>query len=218
MFDRDTLDTFKMLLDKHPDRILDIYDSFSRNQYASKDWLIDKVNEYPHNYKAKTLDKKIKICLLASWYGMLAYRLIDRFTLKKIANIDCIDFDTKAKAIAKKLWKKIEADNLKKGKLTYVKFIEQDIKSIEKLDYQVVICTSCEHLDQKTIYDTISKCEEHTLVVLQSNNYSEIPQHVNTIDTWENFANQYVSKLRNMKIHEKDFGKYKRFMIIGTKI
>ena len=218
MFDRDTLDTFKILLEKHPDRILDIYDSFSANQYASKDWLIEKVNEYPHNYKSKSLDKKIKICLLASWYGLLAYRLIDKLTLKKIAHIDCIDYDPETKKIAKKLWKKIEADNLQSGKLTYVKFIEEDINKIEKLDYQIVICTSCEHLEQQTIYDTIDKCEQNALVVLQSNNYKEIPQHINTVDTWENFANQYVSKLRNIKYYEKDFIKYKRFMIIGTKI
>jgi len=54
--------------------------------------------------------------------------------------------------------------------------------------------------------------------VLQSNNYREITQHINCVDTVEDFANQYVSKLRNIKFYEKDFSKYKRFMIIGTKI
>ena len=64
----------------------------------------------------------------------------------------------------------------------------------------------------------ISKLNEHTLVVLQSNNYKKINEHINCVDTKEDFANQYVSKLRNIKIYEKDFIKYKRFMIIGTKI
>ncbi len=217
MFDRNTLDTFKMLLEKYPDRIMDLYNSFSTNQYASKDWLIEKLNEYPHHYKCKTLDKRVNICLLASWYGLLAYRMIEKFELKKIGNIDCIDFDPKTKSIAKRLWKKTEADNLKNGKLTYVKFIEQDIKDIEKLEYPIVVCTSCEHLEQDIIYDTINKLEEHTLVVLQNNNYKEVIEHVNTVDTLDNFANQYVSKLRNIKMYEKDFIKYKRFMIIGTK-
>ena len=218
MFDRNTLETFKMLLEKYPDRIMDLYNSFSPNQCISKDWLIEKLNEYPHHYKCKTLDKNINICLLASWYGLLAYRLIEKFELKKIGNIDCIDFDTKTKSIAKKLWKKTEADNLKNGKLTYVKFIEQDINDIEKIESPIVICTSCEHLEQAIIYNTISKLEEHTLVVLQSNNYKEVIEHVNTVDTVEDFANQYVSTLRNIKIYDKDFVKYKRFMIIGTKI
>ena len=61
--------------------------------------------------------------MLASWYGLLAYKMIDKFKLKQIANIDCIDFDPKSKSVAKKLWKKIDTDNLKNGKLDYVKFI-----------------------------------------------------------------------------------------------
>jgi len=218
MFDRDTLGTFKRLLDKCPDRIMDALDSLSKNQFQSKDWLVEKLNEYPHHYRYKTLDKKIDICLLASWYGLLAYRLIDNFKLKKINNIDCIDYDPQAKSVAKTIWHQLHTENLKKGKLSYVKYIEQDIKDIKNLDYPIVICTSCEHLDQSTIYDTISKLEEHTLIVLQSNNYKEITQHINCVDTVEDFANQYVSKLRNIKFYEKDFGKYKRFMIIGTKI
>ena len=218
MFDRDTLGTFKRLLDKCPDRIMDALDSLSKNQFDSKDWLVEKLNEYPHHYRYKTLDKKVDVCLLASWYGLLAYRLIENFKLKKINNIDCIDYDPQAKAVAKTIWHQTHTENLKKGKLSYVKYIEQDIKDIKNLDYPIVICTSCEHLDQPTIYDTISKLEEHTLVVLQSNNYREIAQHINCVDTVEDFANQYVSKLRNIKFYEKDFGKYKRFMIIGTKI
>lgn len=218
MFDRDTLHTFKRLLDKCPDRIMDVLDSLSENQLASKQWLIDKLNEYPHHFKCKTLDKKIDVSILASWYGLLAFMMIDKFTLKKIGNIDCIDFDPLAKSVAKKLWQKTDADNLKNGKLTYVKFIEKDLKEIKGLSTPIVICTSCEHLEQDTIFDTISKLEEHTLVVLQNNNYKEISQHINCVETAEDFANQYVGKLRNIKFYEKDFVKYKRFMVIGTKI
>lgn len=218
MFDRDTLHTFKRLMDKCPDRIMDVLDSLSENQLASKQWLIDKLNEYPHHFKCKTLDKKIDVSILASWYGLLAFMMIDKFTLKKIGNIDCIDFDPLAKSVAKKLWQKTDADNLKNGKLTYVKFIEKDLKEIKGLSTPIVICTSCEHLEQDTIFDTISKLEEHTLVVLQNNNYKEISQHINCVETAEDFANQYVGKLRNIKFYEKDFVKYKRFMVIGTKI
>jgi len=218
MFDRDTLNTIRRLLDNYPDRIVDVLNSLSENQYSSKDWLIEKLNEYPHHFKYKSLDKKINICLLASWYGLLAYKMIDKFKLKQIANIDCIDFDPKSKSVAKKLWKKIDTDNLKNGKLAYVKFIEQDIKDIKDFNYPIVICTSCEHLEQKVINDTINKLEQHTLVVLQSNNYKEINEHVNCSDSLEDFANLYVSKLRNIKIYQKDFIKYKRFMLIGTKI
>tara|TARA_E500000178_G_scaffold28368_1_gene25974 strand:- start:771 stop:1445 length:675 start_codon:yes stop_codon:yes gene_type:complete len=224
MFDRDTLDTIRKILEIYPDRIMDVLNSLNQNQYTSKDWLIEKLNEYPHHFKYKTIDKKLDVCLLASWYGLLAYRLIEKFTLKKINNIDCFDFDPKAKDVAKKLWKKIDTDNIKNAKLTYVKFIEQDINDIEKTqnkklkEYPLVILTSCEHLKQKDIDNIISKLGEYTLVVLQSNNYNEVNEHINCVNSLEDFANQYVSKLKNMKIYEKDFIKYKRFMIIGTKI
>lgn len=218
MFDRLTLETLKIVFEKTPERVLDVLNSLSENQFNSKDWLIEKLNEYPHHFKCKSLDKKIDICILASWYGLLAYRLIDKFNLKKISSIDCIDFDPKAREVAKRLWKKVDGKNLTSGKLTYVKFIEQNIKDIKDLNYPIVICTSCEHLEQQLIYDTINKLEEHSLVVLQSNNYKEINEHINCVNSVEDFANQYVSKLRNIKFYEKDFIKYKRFMVIGTKI
>tara|TARA_A100001011_G_C14283407_1_gene832537 strand:- start:872 stop:1537 length:666 start_codon:yes stop_codon:yes gene_type:complete len=218
MFDRDTLIVVRRILDNYPDRIMDTLNSLSENQFASKDWLIEKLNEYPHHFKNKTLDKKVDICLLASWYGLLAYMLIDKFKLKQISNIDCIDYDPKSKNVAKKIWKKIDSENIRNGKLTYVKYIEKDITEIESFNHPIVILTSCEHLNQKDIDSILSKLQQHTLVVLQSNNYKEINEHINCVDKKEDFANQYVSKLRNMKIYEKDFIKYKRFMIIGTKI
>jgi len=218
MFDRETLDTVKRVLDTYPDRILDVLNSINPNQHASKDWLVEKLNEYPHHFRYKTLDQRIEICILASWYGLLAYKLIDNFTLKKISNIDCIDFDKSAKGVAKNLWKKKDADNLQNGKLTAVEYKRKDIKDLEELDYPIVICTSCEHMDQSTIYNFIEKLEPHTLVVLQSNNYREINEHINCVDNVGQFANQYVGKLRNIKFYEKDFLKYKRFMVIGTKV
>ena len=63
MFDRDTLDMVKRLLEKCPDRIIDVIDSLSTNQYASKEWLIEKLNEYPHHFKCKTLDKNISVSI-----------------------------------------------------------------------------------------------------------------------------------------------------------
>ena len=217
MFDRDTLDTIRRIVDNYPDRIIDVLNSINENQFKSKDWLIEKLNEYPHHFKYKTLDKKIDICLLASWYGLLAYRLIDKFQLKKINNIDCFDFDPKAKSVAKKLWKKIDADNLKDGKLTYVKFIEQDINDIEQFNYPVVILTSCEHLNQKDVDSIIKKLGEHTLVVLQSNNYVNCNQHINTSKSLEEFSDYYDKFLDNKKMYIKPFLHYDRYMLIGVK-
>ena len=49
---------------------------------------------------------------------------------------------------------------MKNGILTYIKFIEKDIKELDKLNDPIVICTSCEHLEQDIIYSTIEKLDE----------------------------------------------------------
>ena len=36
MFDRDTLNTIRRLIDNYPDRIVDVLNSLSKNQYSSK--------------------------------------------------------------------------------------------------------------------------------------------------------------------------------------
>ena len=81
----------------------------------------------------------------------------------------------------------------------------------------IVINTSCEHLHQQTIYDTIDKLERGTLVVLQSNNYHQLQEHINTVKDLQEFVSQYQSRLINIDMFEKDFLDYKRFMVIGIK-
>ena len=82
---------------------------------------------------------------------------------------------------------------------------------------EIVINTSCEHLEQQTIYDNIEKCPSGTLIVLQSNNYDKIQEHINTVKDLQEFVSQYQSHLINISMYEKDFLDYKRFMIIGIK-
>ena len=59
MFDRDTLDTIRKILEIYPDRIMDVLNSLNQNQYTSKDWLIEKLNEYPHHFKYKSMKNPI---------------------------------------------------------------------------------------------------------------------------------------------------------------
>ena len=220
MFDRDTLDTIKGIVDKCPDRLVDVINSLSKNQFASKDWLIEKLNEYKHPYRNKLKKDRITIAILCSWYGLLAYKLIEKFNAKKLDRIHCVDFDPKSKQISNRLFRKIDNNNLYKGILTQIKFWEKDIEDMpEKIleESEVVINTSCEHLSQQTIYDTIDKSPSGTLIVLQSNNYNQIQEHINTVNSLQEFVSQYQSHLINISMYEKDFLDYKRFMIIGIK-
>jgi len=153
----------------------------------------------------KTKDS-IDIAILGGWYGLMAKIVSDHFSLKPIRNIYSYDFDPYAGQVGRMLFPNVE-------------FVEKDIKdlNISEKSFSIVINTSCEHMEQSIITDTISNAPQNTLFVLQSNDYVEVPQHVNCVENLEVFVQQYDPLLNNIRSFEKDMGKYKRFMIIGTK-
>ena len=107
--------------------------SLNEKQLVSKEWLVEKLNEYKYPFRHKLKKDRISIMLLCSWYGMLAYKLIEKFDVKKIDRIYCVDFDPKSKMIANRLFRKIDNENLQKGILTQVNFRDKDIKFIPKI-------------------------------------------------------------------------------------
>jgi len=220
MFDINTIEIVKKILKNYPNRLVDVLNSIGARQQISKDWLVEKLNLYKHPFRNKLKKDSISIILLCSWYGLLAYKLIEKFKIKKIERIYCVDYDPYAKRIANKLYRKIDDENLKNGILTIVKHLERNIINIsdkELKDCEILINTSCEHLKQQLIYDNIDKLERGTLIVLQSNNYDKIQEHINTVKNLQEFVSQYQSRLINIEMYEKDFLEYKRFMIIGLK-
>jgi len=219
MFDIQTIEVVKKILKDYPTRLKDVLNSLSERQQASKEWLVEKLNEYKHPYRNKLKDNDLTITILCCWYGMLAYKLVEKFN-RKIFRIHCVDYDPRSKRIHTRLFRKIDNENLNKGILTHIKFWERDIKDLPDKEYSksdIVINTSCEHLDQQTIYDTIDKTERGTLIVLQNNNYHKLQEHINTVKDLQEFVSQYQSRLINIEMHEKDFLEYKRFMILGLK-
>jgi hypothetical protein len=77
-----------------------------------------------------------------------------------------------------------------------------------------IINTSCEHIiDFKSWYN---KIPTGTLLILQSNNFFEIEDHVNCYKNVQEFVTDCpMSELQFAD--ELDCGEYKRFMIIGQK-
>ena len=170
---RTTLNTIKTLIANYPDRIMDVLDSLSVNQYASKDWLIEKLNEYPHHYRQKTLDKKIEVSILGSWYGSI---LIPAF--KQVKRITSIDVDDKVIRIAKqRLFKHY----------TNTDFITADVFNLGKFKYGVensnlIINTSCEHMRSMKELDL----NTNAYFAFQSNNMFDIPTHTNCVHCTNN--------------------------------
>lgn len=207
-FDQQHINTFKDLkrvAKSYPGRLIDVLDCFNQNQYDCKSWLVDCLNQYPYHFKMKTNDS-IKIAILAGWYGLTAKLLSQNFKLKPIDEITTYDFDPYVKNIGKILFPEIN-------------FVEQDITELDlgTKGYSIVINTSCEHIDQNLLYKSIDTAPAKTLFVLQSNNYTEIQQHINCVENLDRFVEQYDGRLENIRAFQLEKEKYVRFMIMGVK-
>ena len=94
------------------------------------------------------------------------------------------------------------------------------ILTVENKTYELddipdtIINTSCEHIEN--FDDWYAKIPDGKLVVLQSNNYYEVEEHVNCVGSIEEFA--VKAPMDNILYSgELELPKYKRFMLIGYK-
>jgi hypothetical protein len=174
-------------------QVKSIINSINDNQEQSKNWLVEKSIEY------FTFFDKPKICIAAGWYGSLADKLkahIDNGVLS-------FDKDSQCKAIGQKLYKGVT-------------FATAEIEYFNFRTYDIVICTSCEHLEQKVINDMLERIKKGALVILQSNNYTQIEGHINC----HNSVDEFEQTLKFDKILYKGslkLDKYDRYMVVGIK-
>ena len=188
-----------------PDSNLDV--ALNKKQTACKKWLVDEL------YRAAGPRIK-RIHVLAGWYGVLAAFLLNdpRFKIKKITSIDR---DPSCQEIALSL----NRTQVEKGRFDF------KLADIHELDYKarkknkkklphLIVNTSCEHLhDFAAWFATIPK---GMTVALQSNNYFEIPEHVNSVNSLQQFVDQ-VPVAELLYSGQLELEKYTRFMVIGRK-
>lgn len=188
----------------------------SRGQLQSKLWLINELDQIK-----KSLGT-VFIC--AGWYGSLSLMLFEKkFDIVKIR---CFDKDDSCRLIAENLNKKWVMDNWKFKSITQdvleinytlhnYEVVRKDGSKCELVDSpDTIINTSCEHIHNfNNWYD---KIPEGKLVILQSNNYIGIKDHVNCSISLENFAKQTPFSTVLFS-GELELEKYTRFMRIGIK-
>ena len=186
----------KVIRDNIDDKelVISILRSLNENQEKCKDWLIEKCGPY-----LQVLDDP-KICVAAGWYGLLASKLKD-FTDNEIVSFD---IDPKCKIIGKKLYPN---DN--------IVFKTDDINKFKAKKYDVVICTSCEHFSDEYLQKFLKKVKEGTLVILQSNNYFGLDEHINCKNNLGEF--EWSVNLNVLWRGELDMNKYTRYMLCGIK-
>jgi len=193
-------------------------DCFSRGQLESKLWLVSKL---------KDLDVELgTVFLCAGWYATLAAMLFEsNVNVDKVRSFDIDPTTIDIAEVFNKPW------FMEKWKF---KALVEDIHNIDYSEHtwqfwsnannrmskeitdvpDTIINTSCEHITNfKEWYTKIPKGK---LVVLQSNNYYEIDEHVNCVSNVQEFKKMapmsqllYSGKLK--------LPKYTRFMLIGYK-
>jgi len=187
------LNNIAELIKQYPDFNLDC---LSKGQLYSKLWIIKELKRINCDLG--------NVGLLCGWYAILANMLFDNF---KIESIKSFDIDPDCEKVADELNISYVIDGWK------FKSFTADINTLILNEFQTVINLSCEHLPSDVWFDLIL---DSTLVVLQSNNYIEIDDHINCIDNQEDMLMKYpLSEV--YYIGELDLNDYKRFMLIGKK-
>ena len=149
----------------------DLLDSFSPNQFKSKENLITHINNLG------ILDDKSEIVILGGWYGSI---LIPAF--RNVKEITLIDIDDNVVKIAK---------NRLFNHYTNVDYITADVFNLDKHKSRVenadlIINTSCEHMKPMKELELYS----NSYFAFQSNDMFDIPTHINCVNDIEEFEKQ----------------------------
>ena len=191
-------------------------DCFSRGQILSKTWLTNTLKELD-------LDLGI-VYLCAGWYATVIPMFVENKI--KFTAIRSFDIDPTVWSIAEIFNKsslldgwKFKAQTKDIMDIDYRSHIYNTIKSngnIEQLkdSPNTIINTSCEHVSNFT--DWYNKIPSDKLVILQTNNYFEIDDHVNCSVDLDDFSRQTPMN-RVLYEGELPLEKYTRFMKIGYK-
>ena len=196
---------------------LNVKDAYARGQLHSKKWLVTELEKIGMHLGT--------VFLCAGWYGTLATMLFEsqKIHLDKIRSFD---IDSTCWQIAESINKPWVMDEWK------FKATTQDIHSINFKEYsyttlrsngterelfdipKTVINTSCEHIENWE--EWWNKIPNGKLCILQSNNYFELPEHINCVKDVGHFKS--IAPMSNyLYTGELMLGKYTRYMLIGIK-
>jgi len=192
-------------------------DCISRGQLESKKWLVDEL---------KNIDNLVlgKVCLCAGWYATVVPLLVEadiEFDLIRSFDLDPSVWKI-AEAFNKDLlidgWKfKAQTADINELDFAVTRFeTERDDGTFQPLKerFNTIVNTSCEHIEGFNSW--YNKMPAGKLMILQSNNYFEIDEHVNCSESLEAFAKQ-TPMSQVLYQGELELEKYTRYMRIGYK-
>lgn len=173
-------------------------ESFWKGQINSKVWLIENLEKL-----APTIPSKIVIH--GGWNGVLSSLLFN--SKIKISHITSVDIDSQCEEISSTINKRQEIE----GRFSAV---TADMTEYE-YNADITINTSCEHITSGAYRRWLNLVPNQSLIVIQSNNYIELEEHINCSSSLEEFKQN--SKLDIIHSATLELPKYDRYMIIGRK-
>lgn len=211
--DNTVISQMKRTLHKFPESETALVDAFSLGQLKSKEWLIDNLP-----------NKLGMVFICAGWYGTLASMMFDRVR-HKFDKIRSFDIDASCADIADNMnrpwvmdgWQ-FKASTLDILEMEYPTNYTTYRANGTSLDLKetpdTIINTSCEHIENFSKW--FDKIPNNTLVILQSNNYFEIEEHVNCVVDEDDFSRMapFTDVIYSGRL---ELPKYTRFMRIGFK-
>ncbi len=174
------------------------------NQISGKRWLVETL--------AAHVDNNIeKILLLGGWYGVLASLLLDHPTFAH-THVSSLDIDPSCEAVANSL----NQSRVVQGQFDALTadMFDFDSRAWEQAEKAIIVNTSCEHI--AAFDEWFDSIPAGTQLVLQSNDYFSCDEHVNCVDSLQDFEQQ--APLNELRFSGGlELKKYTRFMLIGTK-
>ncbi len=181
----------------------DLLDSYSPNQFKSKESLIEHTKEL--------VNEDSEIVIFGGWYGSI---LIPAF--KHVKKITLIDLDEDVIGVAK---------NRLFSHYNNVEFIVGNIFDVYRDQYSncdLFINTSCEHMRPMNEWGPAPKYKipwwkrvTPTYFVFQSNNMFDIEGHINCVNSMDEFKSQLP--INSNIIYEEEINDTRgvRYMLIG---
>ena len=173
-------------------------ESFWKGQVNSKIWLSENLSGF-------VPVTPLNIVIYGGWNGVLASILFN--TNLNISSITSVDIDATCEEVANTVNKRQEM----LGKFKSVTADMVDYKTTA----DIVINTSCEHITQQQYNTWLSNQPDDAVIVLQSNNYFDLEEHIRCAEDLDAFTN--MSKIKPYFRNTLELPKYNRFMLIGKK-
>ena len=177
-----------------------ILDSFSPSQFESKLNLIKKLSHL------NLINEKTNIAVFACWFNSIFVSLLH----DKVNSITVYDMDSKSINIGKKILAHFPNVKFHKADIFQFKNHKHNLANID-----IVFNTSCEHMVSMRNWPNYKYTKKDTIFVFQSNNMTHIKDHINCVNSIEDFIKQLPLDFKVISTDEVNLKDGTRFSVIG---